>query len=200
MIDPALIPVAALLRTFRRETAQFRSGCYHQLTPSPTVTTDNTLGWNIVRVMPVVVPNRVTLSKLGAEITAAGAAGSLLRLGIWADDGTGFPAALVADAGTIDGTVVGVQEIGSLAVKLKPGLYWAGAAVQGGTTGTQPTVRTLSNIASLRTMLTNGTTSPAAGAIAAQGYSFSGVTGAFGAWMSTVSPTSTCVRIFAKIA
>jgi hypothetical protein len=200
MIDPALIPVSALLRTFRREAAQLRSGCYHQLTPSPTVTTDNTLGWNTLRVMPVIIPNRVTLSTLGLEVTAAGAAGAVLRIGIYADNGSNFPGALIADAGTIDGTVVGVSEKTGLAVKLKPGLYWAGAVVQGGTSGTQPTVRTLSNITALRTMLTNGTL-PAVGAIASQGFSYGGLTGALPAtWTATVSPTGTCARVFAKVA
>jgi hypothetical protein len=74
-------------------------------------------------------------------------------MGIYADDGSGYPGALILDGGSIStgtgnaGTVAtggtpGVyMNTGISATVLKPGLYWIGGVVQGVTT-TQPTIRT----------------------------------------------------------
>lgn len=92
--------------------------------------------------MPILVAVSTTFTRIACSIQAAGAGGTpVLRLGIYADDGTGVPGALVIDAGTIDATSTTAQEItfGS-AQTLTPGLYWLCAVAQGATI-TQPTLR-----------------------------------------------------------
>lgn len=80
----------------------------------------------------------VTVDRIGVEITGAGSAGALLRLGIYADDG-GKPGALLLDAGTVDGTLTGVQSI-SISKTLDAQVVWLAVAVQGAPV-TTPTVR-----------------------------------------------------------
>jgi hypothetical protein len=114
-------------------------------TNSPNATsTNNALGNGTMRLSPWLVRRPISLARLGAEITTAGEAGSALRLVIYADNGSGFPGALVVDAGTINGASVGVQEV-TVNVTLQPGLYWVGGAVQNAPT-TQPGVRTIANL------------------------------------------------------
>jgi hypothetical protein len=109
---------------------------------------------NRTNLAPFVVRKTLSIVSLGAEFTAAGEANSVLRLGIYADDGTGLPTgAAVLDAGSIStgtgnaGTVAtgrtpGPYEL-TVSLTLQPGLYWAGGTVQGAST-TQPTIRTVS--------------------------------------------------------
>lgn len=59
---------------------------------------------------PVYVPRDCTIDRIGAEVTAAAAA-STITLGIYADNGSGRPGALVLDAGTINGNSATAQEI-----------------------------------------------------------------------------------------
>jgi hypothetical protein len=66
---------------------------------------------NRVNYQPVLLPRAVTLSQLTAQVFTAGAAGSVVRLGIYLPDSNGRPGELLVDAGTIDGTVTGVQSI-----------------------------------------------------------------------------------------
>jgi hypothetical protein len=82
------------------------------------------------------------LQALVGEITTAGSTGAVLRLGVYADDGSGmFPGALVVDAGTIDATVVGNAALTlSTALVLVAGKYWVGGASQG-SPATAPVVR-----------------------------------------------------------
>lgn len=74
----------------------------------------------------------ISLSGIAAEVTTAGTAGSLLRLGLFADNGSGQPGNLLLDAGTIDGTVVAVSTIALGAATVWGGGYvWGGTAQQG---------------------------------------------------------------------
>ncbi len=91
------------------------------------------------RVSPFTVREQITIDRIAAEVTTAGSSGALVRLGIYSSDGGGYPSTLVVDAGTIDATIVGPQEIAINEV-LTPGLYWLGAAVQGNPT-TVPALR-----------------------------------------------------------
>jgi len=127
-----------------------KTGAYFQGTIS--VGTSATLGNNTLRVSPLVLSSSCTLQGIGAEFTAAGDAASLFQLALYADDGTGYPGALVSAPGSIStgsgnaGTVAtggtpGVYLATGLAVTLPAGLYWAGGAVQG-VTVSQPTLRT----------------------------------------------------------
>jgi hypothetical protein len=122
------------------------SGSYVFPVSPQAATTNNALGNGTARFVPFVMPRSVTVTRIGSEVTAAGEAGSSLRLGIYADNGNAQPGTLVVDAGAIaSGTAAGVQEL-TLAtpVTLTAGVpYWLGGVVQGAPT-TQPTIRTVS--------------------------------------------------------
>lgn len=70
--------------------------------------------------------------RIGAQVTVAGAVATVVRLGIYTDNGAGTPGALILDAGTIAGDAVASAEV-TINLKLKAGLYWLVAAPQGGT-------------------------------------------------------------------
>lgn len=118
----------------------WQSGRYYSPGRGASLSTSVILGNGSMRAYPAYVPNAVTLSRIGSEITGAGDAGSKLRLGIYTDDGTGRPGSLVIDAGTIAGDSVAVQEI-TISQALGSGVFWFVAVVQI-VTVTQPTVRT----------------------------------------------------------
>jgi len=89
---------------------------------------------------PIFIPNSVTLAALQADVIT-GQTGGKVELGIYADNGAGYPGALVAgtDTGDLDGTtnttIVGPT---NLAVPLSPGWYWA--AIQAAATSTMPSI------------------------------------------------------------
>lgn len=108
---------------------------------------------NQLALAPIDIDRPCTLKALAAEVTTAGSVGSVVRLGIYTDDGSGwFPYGLVADAGTIDGTVVGAATL-TLAtpIYLMPGRYWVGAASQGAPT-TAPILRGINGTSGADTM------------------------------------------------
>lgn len=77
-------------------------------------------------------------SSMQIEVTAA-AAGSVYRLGVYADGG-GYPAALIGTAGAVPTTAVGLVAVAfGGTFTLDRGLYWLGWQVEGG----QPTVRSV---------------------------------------------------------
>lgn len=173
------------------------SGNYYFPWSSMSVGTSAALGNGTLRVAPWWVPNACTLSRIGAEVTVVGDAGSTVRLGIYADSGQGVPGARVLDAGTIAGDSATVQEI-TISQALTPGLYWIGAAVQGVTT-TQPTVRTGLNTPQQNVYA--GPTIPAAGAAIGSAV-MTGVTGALPANFAAVpsAPSAGIPRLFVKVA
>jgi len=73
--------------------------------------------------VPVIFSEKITLDRIGAEITSIGDAASLVRLGIYADNGNVYPGSLVLDAGTIAGDSATAQAI-TINQTLESGLYW----------------------------------------------------------------------------
>lgn len=151
----------------------WKAGRYY-LPISPGAAGAATLGNNTCRAVPALIGQATPIVRLGAEITAAGQAGSVLRLGVYADDGTGYPGALIVDAGTIPGDAVAVAEL-TVAATLPAGLVWFAAVVQNAPT-TQPTVRTASNPA-LPIPVPIGPTLPGP-SVTAVGYATAGLSGA----------------------
>lgn len=154
--------------------------------PQPwSAATSNTLGNGTLRVFPLYIPNQITLTKIGAEVTSTGEAGSKFRIGIYADDGTGYPGSLVLDAGQIAGDSATVQEL-SVSTAIAAGWYWFGGAVQSAPT-TQPTMR----IAAVGTtaLMSSGTSAPSAG-VAWVGVAQTSVTGALPSTFGTPSGTA----------
>lgn len=178
------------------------SGRYY-LTCSPqAVGTSAGLGTGTMRLYPWYVPNPVTITVIGVEITTAGDAGSTVRLGLYADNGTGLPGQLILDSianavsGAVDGATVAVQSV-TVAKTLPAGLYWVAAVVQNVTT-TSPTVRTANGPI---TPYTYGSTAVPGAGVGWIGYTQSGVTAALPA-TCTVGNVGTLYppRVFVKVA
>jgi hypothetical protein len=191
---------AAAVPTFRALTAadvpafpQFlTSGLYYFTYPSQTIIA-TTIANGSLRLTPFLVPRPVTLLRIGAEVTSVGSTGAVVRLGIFADNGSGQPSTLVLDAGTIDGTSATVQEI-VISQALAPGLYWVGAVTQG-SPSTLPTVRVMND----QTMqLIGQATIPAAGAFFSC-YYLNSVTGALASISSLGGVTASGYRTFVKV-
>lgn len=113
-----------------------------------------------------------TLTRIGVEVTSAGSAGSVVRLGIYGPSATTqYPGSLILDAGTIDGTSATYQEITiSQAVS---GWVWLVSATQVATC----TLRAVTGSAS-GDLLVGYSSATNATANSAVGYLAAGVSGA----------------------
>jgi hypothetical protein len=80
--------------------------CHYYFTAGSNASSTGTTGTGTLRLLPWYVPTAVSLTRLGAEVTTVGEAGSLYRLGIYSDNGSGYPVALLVDADTILGRSV----------------------------------------------------------------------------------------------
>ena len=160
-------------------------------TSGDNLSTAATLGNGTLRLVPAYVPEAVTISHIGAEVTSAGDAGSTLVAAVYDNiPGSFYPRSLVAQAAIL-GDSGTVQEIDITDALIVPGWYWVGGVVQG-VTVTQPTVRTVG------TALVSGlisTSAPTAGQVF-RGYSQGSVTGALPAtFTTTLGVTTTAPRI-----
>lgn len=173
----------------------WRSGRYYFCPNTTSVATSSGQGVGSLRAVPFFVPNPVTLSKIGAEVTSAGDAGSKYRLGIYADDGNGRPGRLIVDAGQINGDSETVQEL-TISVQIGPGWYWAAGVIQAVVT-TQPTMRVSQN-ASFAVLL--GSDSIPAANRTYSGFLRTGITGALDTLFSADGISVTVPRIFVKVA
>ena len=75
----------------------------------------------------------VSIDRLAVRVTTGGSAGSVNRIGVYDTGTSGKPKNLIIDGGTVATTSTGTQEV-TVSVTLQPGLYWVGAANQGGAT------------------------------------------------------------------
>jgi hypothetical protein len=107
-------------------------------------------------------------------------------MGIYADNGYGYPGSLILDAGAgIDGTSQTVQDI-TISQALDAGLYWIGAVSQVATCTTrQWSSRTV--VVPMRI----GTSAPSAGASGTSGFSEAAVTGSLPATFTNAPTQST---------
>lgn len=163
---------------------------------SPTSAGTSTLTTNNLRLTPWVVPNSVTLIRIGAEVTTVGDVGSVFRMGLYRDDGSGKPGARVLDAGTIPTDAVAVREL-TINTALQPGIYWIGGVVQGAAT-TQPQLRVVGNGWEPPIPISNAT-APTANS-ATVGFTMTNVTGALPATFTVNSTSGASVRMFVKTA
>jgi hypothetical protein len=81
-----------------------------------------TLAANRLLYAPLVLQHSLTIDLLSVEVTTAGAAGALIRLGLYQADIDNQPTDLVLDAGEVDGASVGVKTI-SVNISLSVGRY-----------------------------------------------------------------------------
>lgn len=102
----------------------------------------NALGNGSLRAYPIYVPSRITIDRIGCEVTVVGQAGSVVRLGIYTDAG-GFPGTPLLDT-TVAGDAVATPEA-TVSLTLSAGWYWAASVTQSAAT-TQPTLRTATTL------------------------------------------------------
>lgn len=171
------------------------SGVYYFPIASSGTATANNLGTNVLRVAPWVITRPWPLARIGAEITAAGEAGSTFRPVIYADNGAGYPGTILFDGGPIPADVVGAGEK-TTTQTLQPGIYWLGGVVQGAPT-TQPTIRVISGW-SPPFPINLGGTAPVN--VSTVGYSLPNVSGAPPASMAGAGIAGACARMFVKTA
>lgn len=84
-------------------------------------------------------PEGYTLTKLGLEVTVAGGASSVVRLGVYKTGSDGNPGDLLVDGGTIDASTTGTKEVTISQVIPTSGWYWVCAAAQAD--ASTPTIR-----------------------------------------------------------
>lgn len=131
-------------------TPYVRSGNLYYRIPTGVGAATLSLTDGQVTYQPLVVPVACTLTEDGVEVvTTAGAAGSVVRLGIYTDHSTtpGIPQTLIQDFGTVATTSTGNQIITGLSVQLQPFVtYWLAACAQGAP-ATNPIVRISTGLA-----------------------------------------------------
>ena len=87
---------------------------------------------------PIYVAKATTFDRIQCNVSVAGSAGAVVRLGIYGSDADGMPYGLVLDAGTVAATSTGVREA-TISQYLPLGKWWLAAVVQGAAT-TRPTL------------------------------------------------------------
>jgi hypothetical protein len=113
---------------------------YYPISPASASTSPSN-GTNTMKIAPCYLQAQ-TLIAVGGEITVIGDVGSKVRVGIYADNGNGYPGALILDAGQLAGDVVAVSELAVGPLAIPAGWYWLGGVVQLVVT-TTPTIRTI---------------------------------------------------------
>jgi hypothetical protein len=92
--------------------------------PIPVATTaQRSMVAGTIYAIPFVVSRAITIDRLAIWVKAAGAGGTVARLGIYADDGDCYPGALVVDAGTVAVDAIAIVAA-TINQSLTKGLYW----------------------------------------------------------------------------
>lgn len=134
----------ALLAKGQAQSTHWRNGGYLFCRGGAASTTTPAAGVVVAGPMPD-VDRACTIDRIGIEVTSGGSVGAVIRFGLYADDGTGYPGALIYDAGQFAAT--GTGAIGDTtdavlaAISIARGsLLWFAMVVQGAP-ATAPTVR-----------------------------------------------------------
>lgn len=107
----------------------FRSGRYYNGNSTSSSAGSVFLAANILRAQPFPVPRLTAFDRISIDVSAP-SVGSSVRLGIYNDNGSGFPGSLVLDAGTVSSASIGTKEI-TIAQTLDAGMYWLGYVSNG---------------------------------------------------------------------
>lgn len=146
---------------------RYRTGRWYGPMTGRTV---NGNGADVMTAVPFWVGAAKTFDRIACAVTTA-AAGSSVRLGIYADTGEGAPGALILDAGAVSGETVAAPEA-TISQTLSPGWHWLAAVNQGG----NPTLRCTSGTALMP--VGAATAAEASQSQPVTGHVMSGVTGA----------------------
>ncbi len=114
----------------------------------------------------------VTIDQLAIEVTTIGGAGSVHRIGVYADNGSFYPGAVLFDSGPLATDVLGVAAVA--APMTLPPICWVGA-VQQGAPAPGATLRSLTGAGGYEL---RGLDFASIAAQSATGYSTVGTTGA----------------------
>jgi hypothetical protein len=90
---------------------------------------------NACHFVPVYFPLPTDLTHIRAEVTTAGSAGAVIRLGLYEQGSDGFPGNLIVDAGTVSSETTGVKEV--TISETVTGLIYMAIVTQGATCTTR---------------------------------------------------------------
>lgn len=90
--------------------------------------------------LPFLVPNTVTVTAIGCEVTIAATASTVARFAIWDCGEQGWPRSLLIDGSTVAVDATGFRSV-TISRVLYPGLYWVSIAQQ--SAGTNATFRSV---------------------------------------------------------
>jgi hypothetical protein len=102
----------------------YRTGFWYYALSHVTLST-TTIGPVINRLyaVPFVVQETKAFDRIACEVTGTGGAGCIGRMGIYADNGDGYPGALLVNAGSADLNTSGIREL-TINQSLSPGVVW----------------------------------------------------------------------------
>ena len=171
---------------------QYRSGNYYTFGIGGATSTH---GLATLSVNPIWLPAGITLDRIGLELTTAGAATAVYRMGLYTDSG-GQPSTLVAEYGTIDCTVTPAALTLTISQAISSSAwYWMGGATQGATC----TVRA-SNSAQGVPFLVGTVATPTTTPYIAFGSSSGVVSGALPSTFPSIVPQNQLARFFVRVA
>jgi hypothetical protein len=114
-----LYPPATGLLTGATYNRYYGIGMQRELAPGT-----GAIAANVMRAAPYALTKSLTFDSLQAEVTTLVGA-SNFRLGIWLDDGSLYPGALLVDSGELSGASNGVVAA-TISQAISPGVIWLG--------------------------------------------------------------------------
>ena len=165
------------LATYLSRTAAWVTGRFYNGIAGLTTTTFLTVTGTLYA-YPVYVPNTITVKTLNLSVTT-GQTGGVGHIGIYKDNGAGYPGALIYDSGSNVGpttTAMTVITPTAGSVVLNPGIYWIATTFNA--TSTFPTVEGASALYTNELSAALGYDT-AAHALAASGQAPTGISVAF---------------------
>lgn len=88
------------------------------------------LSANILYAVPISIPHRTTLAKLGVRVTTA-LAGKNLRLCLFSNNKQGLPGARLYQSANLSTGTIGEKQVAGLDLALEPGIYFVGVVASG---------------------------------------------------------------------
>jgi hypothetical protein len=135
----------------------------------------------VMHASPLVLLTAGTVDRIGVRSGNVGSAGSVIRLGIYSDNGNLYPGALLLDAGTVSGESANSDLEITISQALTAGVYWLVVVQQGAPVTTTQLTRVRASNGYVNPLPVSFATSTLAAAGSGSGvhaFTESGVTGA----------------------